>query len=196
MTITHMSKRSSSPRSVKSGRSEPESTLSTDSPESETQRVSFSVRADGTIDADSLRSATREKLRKVFTDPALPSALGIAAPASAQSVEDAAVMQSIAGGLYDGLSALSIALARRAGYTIEQARVLVFTTEEKTALADPTARVIDKYFPDFGGRYRDEIMLAFLLTNIMGGKIMMLRAAGSVVASPRPVTEETPAETA
>lgn len=190
-----MAKAQPSPRAARkrAERDEPETVTTVASPdtpsEQPAQRLSFPVRPDGTIDAERLRSSSREALRKAFSDPSLPSALGIASASTNSSTsEDAAIMQQIASGLYDGVSALSIALARRAGFSIEQARVLVFTPDEKTVLAEPTARVINKYFPDFGGKYRDELMLAFLLTNIMGAKIMMLRSSvsGSTVAPSAP----------
>jgi len=144
------------------------------------------VTADGMIDVSRLRERTKDALRKALLDPKLAESLGVASPASAA---DAQVMAQIANGLYDGLSALSIALARRAGYSIQHASVLLFTADEKAMLAEPTARVVNKYFPDFGGKYRDEILLSFALVNIIGAKILLLRES-SKVAPPTVIADE------
>jgi len=145
-------------------------------PDESPSRITMPVTIDGTIDTTRLRDRTKDALRKALLDPKLAESLGVANPSS---IEDVKIMSQIANGLYDGLSALSIAMARRAGYTIDQASVLMFTPDEKSVLTDPTARVINKYLPDLGGKYRDELLLSFTLLNIIAAKVMILRSSSN-----------------
>jgi hypothetical protein len=175
----------SSPR-TRQKTDDPDPVPATPPPEPESDalaRLSVPLSPDGTVDASRLRERTKDALRKALLDPKLAESLGVTGAASSQ---DAKVMAQIANGLYDGVSALAIAMARRAGYSIQQASVLLFTADEKAMLAEPTVRVVNKHFPDFGGKYRDEIVLAFALTNIIAAKVMLLRAAGNTVTPAAP----------
>jgi len=137
------------------------------------------VTADGRIDGDRLREKTRAALRRALSDPGLSVALGVPAvaigPAGSSSPDDAA-LSMIAGAVYDGASALLVFLAARSGMPVDHARVLAFTPDEKRTLEAPTARVIQKYLPDLGGKYQDELVLALALTNVIAGKVVLMRS--------------------
>lgn len=124
-----------------------------------------------------MRGSSREALKIAVADANLSAALGLTSTAGA---DDSKLLEQITGGLYDGLSVVAVALARRAGYSEQQAAIVMFSSDEKALLAPPTAAVVNKYFPDFGGKYRDEIMLCMALVNVIGAKILLLRS-GAVV---------------
>lgn len=156
----------------------------------EGSRVSFAIDASGKpVNPDRLRQPTKDALRVAFSDDEFLRSIGIR---SEDDAEEDALLSVISDGAYDALSVLMLLGARRAGYSIEHARVLAFTPNEKAQLNAPTAKVIKKYLPSIGGKYRDEIMLAISLTNVIAAKIMLLRElakAGSTVA---PTTSEAP----
>lgn len=143
-----------------------------------TKRVSFAMKADGTFDVDSMRSSNKDALRAALSDPALSTALGIA---STQDASDTRLLETITAGLFDGLSFVAVAFAKRAGYSDAQAAIAAFTDKEKDVLAAPTIAVANKYFPDLGGKYRDEIHLCLALVNVIGAKILLLRSGARIM---------------
>lgn len=149
----------------------------TPSEESTNKRVSFAMKADGTFDFDSMRASNKEALKKALSDPSLSSSLGIA---STQGANDTRLLEAITGGLFDGLSFVSVAFAKRAGYPDQQAALAAFTKEEKEILSGPTVDVLNKWVPDFGGKYREEMVLGLLLVNVIGAKVLLLRS-GAVI---------------
>jgi len=153
--------------------------------------VSFAVDASGKpVNPDRLRTPTKDALRIALQDEDFLKAIGVKSPDDA---EEEFLLSVISDGAYDVVSVLLMLGARRAGYAPEHARVLAFTPDEKAKLNAPTGKVIKKYLPSIGGKYRDEIMLAIALTNVIGAKIMLLREtakAGSTVAP----TPEAPIE--
>lgn len=157
----------------------------TESPEPGGSRVSFAIGADGKPLVDRMRSNTREALRAAYSDEAFLKSIGVR---SDDDEDDAFLMSIVSGGALDLASILMILGAKRAGYSVEQARVLAFTPAEKQTLIPPTSKVVKKYLPNISGKYRDEIMLAIALANVIGQKIMLLReaakASGSTVAPP------------
>lgn len=139
-----------------------------------TSRLTLPLSADGRVDIGRLREKTKQSLRRALSDPGLSVALGTSADGVA-ATDDAAIGMVVSA-IYDGVSALSVYLAHRAGYPIERCAVLAFTADEKRSLEPATARVVNKYLPDLGGQYRDELVLALALTNVIAGKIIMLRS--------------------
>ena len=141
-----------------------------------TQRITMPVGSDGRIDAARLREKTRAALRHALSDPALPAALGMSEPATANATDP--LINTIAGAVYDGASALLIWLAHtRFKISAQHAVLLGFTPEDKTLLQAPTAAVIAKYLPDLGGKYQEELILALALTNVIAGKVVAMRTA-------------------
>ena len=135
-------------------------------------RFSIVVRADGRVDWASAHDGSREKLRAIVSDPDLPGQLGIAKPETGGDV----LAPELVGVIYDALSVLLAGIAQRSGYSVDQAAGLKFTSDEKETLAGPTAKVVNKYGSKFGP-YQDELVLAFVLTTMLSGKLAILRAA-------------------
>jgi hypothetical protein len=170
---------------------EPESAPTPDAPE--TSRVSFAIGPDGKPIVDRMRSSTREALRAAYSDESFLQSIGVR---SGEDADDAFLMSIISGGALDLASVLMIMTARRAGYAIEHAKILAFTPAEKQTLVPPASKVIKKYIPSISGKYKDEIMLAIALANVIGAKIVLLRetTAASVQQSGSTVAAATTTE--
>jgi hypothetical protein len=145
-------------------------------------RLSVQLTADGKgIAWDRMRPQTQEQLRAL-----LGTAPGAAAATTAAADAFDPALCAVA---YDALSTLMVGLARRSGYTEDAAGVLRFTADEKAVLAEPTAKVLNKYVP--AGKYQDELMLGVLLTTIIAGKLTMLRRSAQVIhMAPRQAVPE------
>lgn len=137
-------------------------------PASGGQRLSVTLTEDGSIAWDRMRPATREQLKKAIGDVAP------AAAAESSGIDN----ESLAAILYGSASTLMMGLARRSGYTTEQASVLAFTPEETQALAGPTGKVLGKYLPT--GKYQDELLLGLMLTTVISGKLALLKKTATV----------------
>lgn len=157
------------------------------------QRLSVQLDDSGRIAWDRMRPATREQLTKVLSDPQVSQLTGQPAPAAAAPGIETAML---AGVIYNAASSLMVALARRSGYTAEQASVLAFTGPEVEQLGPLTGKVLDKWLP--AGKYQDEMLLALALVATVGGKVSLLRKSAAVVqlvpqqrqdeAEPAPIT--------
>lgn len=157
-------------------------------------RMSLQMTDDGTrVALDRMRPATREQLRGAFTDPTFLKEFGLQ-PAGSDTPSDTAGAidnSTLAVIIYSAASSLMVGLARRSGYTAEQAGVLAFTPQETNELAPLTGKVLAKYLPT--GKYQDEIMLALALTATVAGKVALLRKAGVVLPFPPPQQPQQPA---
>ena len=148
-------------------------------------RLSIPLTSDGFFDLATMQGKTKEKLLKALTDPALGSSLGDVPKVTSNDQ----FPPEICGVLYDSLSALMIAIARRAGYAgDEAARALIFTGDEKAALSGRTSKVLNKHLSGAFGKYQDEIMLATLIGTMVSGKVSQLRKPASVHEFPNTKT--------
>ena len=138
-----------------------------------TPRLSVTLDDKGRIAWDRMRPETTRKLREAIGDIGPKS--GPAAAAKGESFPPA-----LCEVVYDSLGMLLVGLARRGGYSQEQAGVLVFSADEKRALVPATIKVLDKYDASLG-KYQEEIMLGILLTTIVSGKLTLLKKAGQVI---------------
>lgn len=142
-------------------------------------RISITLDDSGAVAWDRMRPATQEQLKAAFAkDPNAAQRLGLAGEAAAANADglDSATLAHI---LYSSASTLMIGLARRSGYTAEQAGVLAFTQNEVQLLAEPTGKVLNKWLPT--GKYQDEMMLGLLLTTIISGKLALLKKTAPVM---------------
>lgn len=144
----------------------------------------------GKILWDQMRPITQGKLKAAILDPDTTARLGApvapGAPAPALTADDLALVSL----LYDAVGSIAVSLARAQGYTGDQAALLRYSEEEKTALQEPTARVLAKYSAGF--KYTDEVMLALALGSITSAKVAALRAstpAGPVLVARPPMGE-------
>jgi len=150
-----------------------------------TKRIAVPITSDGRIDVTGLREKTKVALRHALSDPSLSASLGTPTLESVQSSEDAALVAQLTDSLFTGVSALSVALAMRAGYRPEHARVLVWDEKEKATVAPMTSKVVNKYLPMLEGKYREEILLGYQVLTIIGAKIILLReVAKQPIAQP------------
>ena len=151
-------------------------------------RLSVQLTTDGRIAWDRMRPQTQEQLRAALAGSPLASVTTSDAPAPD------AFDPALCAVAYDALSTLMVGLARRSGYTEDQAVVMRFSDAEKDALGGPTSKVLNKYLP--AGKYQDELMLGVLLTTIIAGKLTMLRRSAQVIhMAPRAVQDGAAPET-
>lgn len=148
-------------------------------------RLSVQLDEQGRIAWARMRPETRAKLQDALKGdtvvPFVPSG-PVAVPGP--SVET--FPPALAEVLYDSLSMLLMGLARRGGYTQDEAAVLMFAPQEKQALVPPTLAVLNKYNASLG-KYQEEIILGTLLTTIISGKIALLKKSGEI--RPFPVSD-------
>jgi hypothetical protein len=130
-------------------------------------KLQVSLKDDGSIDWEAMRDSTREKVKQAFrSTPGLND--GPAAQPPIQMFNPAMVS-----GMYDMLGSIEATVAERFGkipQPIAQ-RVFAYTPAEKEMLAGPTARVLNKYIPDWMIKYQDEIALASTLIAITNAKV-------------------------
>jgi hypothetical protein len=82
------------------------------------------------------------------------------------------------GKLYDGLGkVLALVAVKVKGVPPEIAsEAFLFSEAEKNTLAEPTARVVNKYATEWMIRFQDEIGLAFLIVSIISAKTQFCNA--------------------
>lgn len=157
-------------------------------------RFSFPTTRDGKqIAFKKLQPRKKDELRQLLSDPALPAELGITLPAlgsaapAGQGLE--AFPPELCGVLYDALSmVLAWYVQNHRGATPEQAEAIKFTTADKAKVNEPTAKVIDKYFPGGLNKYGEEAALLVALGTVAAGKLTTIRAItpSSAAAVPPP----------
>jgi len=143
-------------------------------------RMSVQLTDDGGIAWDRMRPATRDQLRKALSDPAAVAQLGLTTGSTAAAADDVIDGASLATIIYGASSTIMVAIARRAGYTNEQAGVLAFTPQETEQLGPLTGKVLNKWLPT--GKYQDELILGLMLTTVISGKLALLRRTAAVVS--------------
>jgi hypothetical protein len=125
-----------------------------------------------------MRAETKERLARIVADPATAQGLGIAA--SGEGIEGPEIFKPEATGpIYDALGHIEALLASFVLKLDHQKAKLIFTysEQEKAALAEPTARVINKYSPAWIKERSDEIGLAVLLGTLTVQKVQLALAA-------------------
>lgn len=153
-------------------------------------RLNFALERTGDkIAYDALQPKTKERLRKVLTDPELAARLELSGPVvtpgaagAAAGAESTAWDGDTVALIYNLASYAMVGLAQRAGYGQEAAAGMAFTPDQRDQLLKPTQRLLDKYFPGGLGRYGDELALGVMLTQMIAGKVMTLRATKSTPA--------------
>lgn len=161
---------------------EPENALGGKNLESDTElspRLNLPLTADGFFALGSMQTKNREKLVKALSDPNLGAALGVSVPTPSAATPSAeGIPVDLVAALWDALSGLSVTWAAK-HYPPQAAAAIKLSKEETGALAAPTAKIIDKYFPNALGKYQDEAQLAMLLAMIVSGKLAVLKAAAA-----------------
>jgi len=134
--------------------------------EEKINRISIALNKDGTIDWDSMRPKTQEKVKQL-----MGLGEGKGSQAAAVEVFDA----SWTGPLYDTLGKIeSFAAMKMYGFSPEVAdKAFTYSEAEKAELGPPTAKVINKYAPVWMEQFKDEIALAMLFVTITAMKFQM-----------------------
>jgi len=141
-------------------------------------RITLTLTPDGGV--GTMRGKTREKLRKVL--PFLVKDLGGVDGASVASA-DAPIDPAVTGMLYGALGSVLVAAASRLGYPSDEAIKMQFSPEERAQLAEPTAKVLNKYSGNLG-KYQDEIILIVALGSTVAGKASTMKKPGKVIPMP------------
>lgn len=127
-------------------------------------KLQISLNEDGSIDWESMRDSTKEKVRAAIRS----SNIGTAATPEVLMFNPAMVS-----GMYDMLGAIEATVAQRFGKIPAHVAKACFTytPAEKQALEGPTVRVLNKYIPDWMIKYQDEIALASTLIALTTAKV-------------------------
>lgn len=135
---------------------------------------------DGRIDAEKLRSSTKEKLKVAFSDPELASKIGVSAPAATDSDEGKMFATYVAPAIFGALNSLLVSLPRRYGFTAEASQVMAFNEAEVAQMSPLAGRVLQKHM---GGKskYQEELMLATMVLSGIMGKITLLEKQATVL---------------
>jgi len=145
-------------------------------------RILIPLTMDGSVDWNRIRTPNRQaKVRRILKElrtklpPPPPGAAADGAPASSGAPLDLfnAQWTDLA---IDSVGRLEFAAAVRAGCTRDEARLFLYSPDEKKLLADPLARVLNKYGNQWLARYQDECALAALLISIHATKVTAVQA--------------------
>jgi hypothetical protein len=160
-------------------------------PRAENDRLTIPLDKDGRPDFASMRDKTRERVRKVISDPAVARELGItpdAAPA-AKVLPRELTMAAVT--MISQLETIIIARVTKAPAAIVLA-VAPYTPEEKELIAPALENVLNKYSPAVLNKWSDEIALTVLLSTLTMRKIEAVRAAAGAsgpARGPAPVIQ-------
>jgi hypothetical protein len=150
---------------------------------------------EGRIEVDSMRSATKDKLKTALQDPTLLGRLGIVGGATAPPA-DTLFDTNVCAILYGATGSIMAAVAVKAGYPVDQVLAVVpFTPGEIETLAPLTGKVLDKWIP-MSGKYKDEAILGLALFGIINAKLAQLKKPGTVIRMQPPPAERTAAPVA
>jgi len=155
-------------------------------------RLSFALNPDGTVDFESMRSSTREKLRQVYSDPATAKALGLV-PESTPTVN--IFNPAMVAGMYGLLGTIETAILPKFFPKVPEhlfRQVFTYTPQEVELLTPPTARVLNKYCSAWFLKWQDEIALATLLSTMTLQKVTLLNALARAEAESKVVTMPSP----
>lgn len=147
-------------------------------------RLTIPLDASGRPDVASMRDRTKEKVRRLISDPDVARSLGVT-PDAAPAV--AVVPRVITDSLVRAIEQIETVLVSRV--TKAPAPIVLavckYTPDEREAIAVPLEGVLNKYSPKLFSKYGEEIALASVLVMITMSKIETVRAAVQA-NTPRP----------
>lgn len=171
--IRYMAKKTTSTRTASVDATPAVPATTTAAPADVAPRLTVQLTKDGrAIDWERLRDSRRDDLRAILANS------GIKPAATAAARSEPLLNAAVCSTLFDLLAQVeSIVAARAFGCTMAQAfEVLQFSDPEKAMLADPTARVLEKYLPaSMLDKYADEILLCMLLGTTTRTKVAKLQ---------------------
>jgi|SRR5208283_1210294 len=154
-------------------------------------KMQIPLKEDGSIDLDSMRPSSVDKLKT-----AVSSTPGIAGSGFNPEVQGNMFPPQMVAMLYGMIGVASSLVAQKWG-KIDKGiadRCFTYTPQEIEMLTGPTSRVLSKYATDWMIKYQDEIALLGLLTTITVGKVnaaLMLMRTIHVTANPPETPEKT-----
>jgi hypothetical protein len=156
-------------------------------PESEyrpNSKIQIPLKEDGTIDIDSMRAATKDRLKQ-----ALNSTPGLRDDPGQATV--GMFPPQVVWAMYGTLGVAESLLVQRF-LKVPRAvadQIFTYTPEEMALLTPPTIRVMSKYASEWMIKYQDEIALAGLLFTMTMAKVnaalMLAKQTGTVVEMPK-----------
>jgi hypothetical protein len=155
-----------------------------DKVKSENDRLTIPIGKDGRPDFDAMRDKTKERVRKLVSDPEVARRLGINADAApAVSVLPPVFVYALLTAV-NQLETIIVARITDAPMNVVLP-ITHFTPEEKQAISEPLDKVLNKYGGALIGRWGDEIGLLVVLTAITMQKVEAVRQAMEKNVTPR-----------
>lgn len=153
-----------------------------------TGRVGIPFNADGTIDFDSMRNATKERLRVAFKDPTLASKLGIESSAAAPGAMKIpmAFFEKAADIIHDTIGKLAVVAVVRQGYPADQAMTMLLTADDKAMLNPLAAQALDDWCPAIEGKYQSLALLGAGYISVFMTKFTALKKPADILPFPAP----------
>jgi hypothetical protein len=153
-------------------------------------RLNLPLTGDGFFNIGTMQARNRDKLIKALSDPNLSAALGVDVPKpGAASAQGVGIPPSLLAPLFEGLGNFAVAFAAKT-YPAQIAALAALSADECMALATPSAKVIDKHFPNVLGKYQEEGELAAAAVMIVMTKLAVLKAAASAAGIQAPAPSE------
>lgn len=131
-------------------------------------RLSITLKADGSLDLDAMRPATRERVLKAIASTKTPDT-----PADRQ--RQIAELEPLAAMACHALGLACVLGARLKGIPDRYAAMLAITETQQAQLAGPAARVLAKYSGALA--YADEAILVTALVSTLAGNIQAMQQA-------------------
>jgi hypothetical protein len=144
---------------------------------SEADRLTIPLDKDGLPDFGSMRDKTRERVKKIVSDPAVARELGLDDAKSSPAVST--IPPFLTRAVVNALSQLdTIVIARITGAPAPIVlAVAPYTQEEKDAIAPALESILNKYGGKVLNKWGDEVALLTLLSAITLQKVEAVRAA-------------------
>jgi hypothetical protein len=145
------------------------------SSEARAPRLGFSVTPNGAIDLEAMRPETRQRVLDAIARTAVPGTRAVADDPEWLPIADQIAMLL-------GVGAAAIA-ERALGYSHEQALTLLYTPDERAAIAGPASRVLRKRFGMLAES--EETLLALAIIGVTLPKIASLKRPATLHEMPR-----------
>lgn len=152
----------------------------TQTPEKESQvdsRFALPLDKDGKLLLDTMRPASRDKLKELLSDPALGKALGMTPDETGAAGPSISIPTMLLFPLVNVLSLAEMMLVARVTHAPRELveRVAGFSREEAQQIAPALGAVLSKYGTGLLTKYGDEIALAAMLSMMTMSKIGLVR---------------------
>jgi len=163
-------------------------------PKKDRFQISFDLKEDGSPDFESMQGRTKDRIKEFLANEKVRAEFG-PKTADAPAVQIQIITPAMVAGLYGMLGAIEGMMFPwffKGMNPVLARQVFTYTEKEVALLNDPTARVLNKYLPEWLIKYQDEIAMANLLLMMGIAKvnmaIMLSKQSGAQQETP-PATE-------